>query len=117
MGLLRNSFIGLLFISFVSFTLRHHGWTNYDQQKVLDYTGTIQSSAYENPHASIQVNQDKKVWTVILAPVSRMETRGVTADMVKKGNAVRVVGYPHKKVKDEMRAERIFINGAKCELR
>ena len=117
MGLLRNSFIGLLFILFVSFTLRHHGWANYDQQKVLDFTGAIQSSAYENPHASIQVNQDKKIWTVVLAPVSRMKTRGVTAEMIKKGNTVRVVGYPHKKEKNEMRSERIFINGTKYELR
>lgn len=117
MVLLRNTFLGLLFISLVSFALRHHGWANYDQKKVLDYTGTIQSSAYENPHAIIEVNQDKKVWTVILAPVSRMETRGVTADMVKKGSTIRIVGYPHKKIKDEMRAERVFINGTKYELR
>ena len=117
MVLLRNTLFGSLFVLLVSFALRHHGWANYDQQKVLDYTGTIQSSAYENPHATIQVNQDKKVWTVILAPVSRMETRGVTADMIKKGSTIRVVGYPHKKIKDEMRAERVFINGAKYELR
>lgn len=117
MVLLRNIFTGLLFITCISFTIRHHGWANYDQQKVLDYTGTIQSSVYENPHASIQVTQDKKVWTVILAPVSRMEARGVTADMVKKGKSLRVVGYPHKTVKNEMRAERIFIEGTKYELR
>lgn len=117
MALLRNIFTGLLLIFCTSFAIRHHGWANYDQQKVLDYTGTIQSAVYENPHASIQVNQDKKVWTVILAPVSRMESRGVTADMIKKGRSLRVVGYPHKKVKNEMRAERIFIDGTKYELR
>lgn len=117
MVVLRNTFLGLLLFSLVAFTVYHHGWANYDQQKVQDYTGTIQSSTYENPHATIQVNQDKKVWTVVLAPVSRMEARGVTAEMVKKGNTIRVVGYPHKKVKDEMRAERIFVDGNKYELR
>jgi hypothetical protein len=63
------------------------------------------------------VLQGKKLWTVILAPVTRMEARGVTAEMIKKGTSVQVVGYPHKEIKDEMRAERIFVNGTKYELR
>ena len=87
------------------------------RQKTLDYVGTVQESVYENPHATIKVQQDKKTWLVVLAPVSRMEARGVTADMIKKGATVQVVGYPHKKIKDEMRAERVFIDGNKYELR
>lgn len=118
MVLLKNSCTVLLFLLCVSFTPMHHGWANYDQKKVLDYTGVIQESVYENPHATIKVtDNDKKVWTVILAPVSRMQTRGVTAEMVKKGATLRVVGYPHRKIKDEMRAERVFINNQKYELR
>lgn len=95
----------------------HHGWANYDQEKTLDYQGTIQEVAYENPHATARVKQKDKVWLVILAPISRMSTRGVTAEMLKKGATIQVVGYPHKEIKDEMRAERIFINGTKYELR
>ncbi|RPD37927.1 DUF6152 family protein [Chitinophaga barathri] len=117
MTLLKNIFTLLLFLLCVSFTPFHHGWANYDQTKTLDYTGTIQSSVYENPHSVIKVTQDKKTWTVILAPVTRMSARGVTAEMIKKGSSLRVVGYPHKEIKDEMRAERIFINGTKYELR
>lgn len=117
MTLLKNIFTVLLFLLCISFTPPHHGWANYDQTKTLDYTGAILSSVYENPHAIIKVSQDKKTWTVILAPVTRMSARGVTADMVKKGSSLRVVGYPHKEIKDEMRAERIFINGTKYELR
>lgn len=117
MALLKNIFGVLLFMLCISFTPPHHGWANYDQNKTLDYTGTIQSAVYENPHVIIKVNQDKKIWTAVLAPVSRMQSRGVTADMVKKGSSLRVVGYPHKEIKDEMRVERIFINGAKYELR
>jgi Family of unknown function (DUF6152) len=101
----------------VAFNPYHHGWSNYDQEKTLDYQGTIRELTYENPHATAKVLENKKVWTVILAPVSRMEARGVTADMIKKGTKVQVVGYPHKEIKDEMRAERIFINGTKYELR
>jgi len=95
----------------------HHGWANYNQDKTLDYKGTIEELVYENPHASAKVKEKDKVWTVILAPVSRMEARGVTADMIKKGATIQVVGYPHKEIKDEMRAERIFVDGKKYELR
>ena len=95
----------------------HHGWANYNQDKTLDYKGTVQELVYENPHAIAKVKEKDKVWTVILAPLSRLETRGLNADMVTKGNTIRVVGYPHKKIKDEMRAERIFVDGKKFELR
>lgn len=99
------------------FTTFHHGWSNYDQEKTLDYKGVVQELAYENPHATAKVKDKNRVWTVILAPISRMEARGVTADMIKKGANIQVVGYPHKEIKDEMRAERIFVNGTKYELR
>ncbi|HKH62489.1 MAG TPA: DUF6152 family protein [Flavitalea sp.] len=95
----------------------HHGWANYDQEKTLDYKGTVQKLIYENPHATAKVKEKNKVWTVILAPLTRMEARGLNADMIKKGSTIQVVGYPHKEIKDEMRAERIFVNGEKYELR
>jgi len=100
-----------------AFTFFHHGWANYDEEKTLDYTGIIQESAYENPHATAKANFKDKIWTVVLAPTSRMQERGVTADMLKKGTTIRAVGHPHREIKDEMRAERIFIKGKKYEMR
>ncbi|MCW3107298.1 MAG: hypothetical protein JWQ09_1804 [Segetibacter sp.] len=117
MALLKKASLVLAIFLFVAFKPFHHGWANYDQTKTLDYEGTIQESVYENPHATIKVKNDKKTWLVILAPVSRMNARGVTGEMLKKGAKIQVVGYPHKEIKDEMRAERIFINGNKYELR
>ena len=101
----------------LSFGVLHHGWANYDQTKPFDGSGTITELTYENPHANIKLKTKDKTWTVILAPVSRMEARGVTSEMVKKGATVRVVAYPHKEIKDEMRAERIFVGDKKFELR
>jgi hypothetical protein len=117
MNLARNLAFVLLFLLSVAFIPFHHGWADYDQNTVLDFTGTIQQSTYENPHAIAKVSDKKKTWNVVLAPVSRLQERGVSADMLKKGTSVRVVGYPHREIKDEMRAERIFINGNKYELR
>jgi hypothetical protein len=117
MVLLRNIFALCLLFFASAFTVFHHGWADYDQTKVLDYTGTIQESVYENPHATIKFKYKNKVWNVFLAPTTRMQDRGVTPEMIKKGKTIRVVGYPHKEVKDEMRSERIFVDGTKYELR
>ena len=114
---LKNICAVLTFLICASFTPPHHGWADYDQTKTLDFTGNIKTSTYENPHGVIKVNEGKKVWTVILAPVSRMTDRGLTAEMIKQGGQIRVVGYPHKEKKDEMRAERVFVKDTKYELR
>ena len=117
MTLIRNFSLAILILLFSGFTLYHHGWANYDQKKVLDYLGVIEESKYENPHATAKVKAGNKVWLVILAPTTRMEARGVKPEMLKAGKSIQVVGYPHKTVKNEMRAERIIIDGAKYELR
>lgn len=114
---LKSISLATIFLCCVAFNPFHHGWANYDEKNILDYVGIIQESAFENPHATAKLKHKNKVWNVILAPVSRLEARGLTADMIKKGATVQVVGYPHKKIKNEMRAERIFIHGKKYELR
>ena len=95
----------------------HHGWSSYDQNKTLKFTGKILESSYENPHGMIKLEVEKKTWTVVLAPPSRMESRGLTKDLLKVGATASVVGYPHLKIKDEMRAERIIIDDTTTELR
>ena len=117
MTLLKNGFLALLFLTLVSFSSLHHGWANYDQETVLDFKSKIQEPTYENPHSTIKAVYKDQEWLVILAPATRMKDRGVTAAMLKKGAPVRIVAYPHKEVKNEMRAERIFIDGKKYELR
>jgi hypothetical protein len=99
------------------FYLFHHGWANYDQEKVLDYTGVVLEPTYENPHSTMKIEHEEKEWLVILAPASRMNSRGINKEMLKEEAPVRVIGYPHKKVDGEMRAERIYLEGKKYELR
>jgi hypothetical protein len=117
MNFFKNIFLVAFVLFCTAFTMLHHGWSNYDQKKVLDYTGTIEESTFENPHSTARVKDKDKTWTVILAPPSRMDSRGAKAEMLKKGTSIRVVGYPHLSIEDEMRAERIFIDGNKYELR
>ena len=100
-----------------SFTAFHHGWSNYDQKKVLNLKGEIIESTYENPHGMLKFKSDNKTWTVVLAPPSRMQSRGLEEAMLKVGEKATVVGYPHLKIGDEMRAERITIGDKITELR
>jgi hypothetical protein len=109
--------LAIVFFLCSSFTFFHHGWAEYNQEKVLDFETTIEQSVYENPHVLAKIKYSGATWTAYLAPTSRMTDRGITADMIKKGTPVRLVAYPHKTIKTEMRAERIYVGGKKFELR
>ena len=52
-----------------------------------------------------------------LAPTSRMSSRGATAEVVAVGKNVSAYGYPSTAEKDEMRAERITVDGKIYEMR
>jgi hypothetical protein len=95
----------------------HHGWSDYDEKKPLTVEGTITASTYTNPHGTMKFDVDGKVWDVVLAPVARMQTRGLTQDMLKVGTRATVVGYQHRKTPTEMRAENVTVAGKKVELR
>lgn len=96
----------------------HHGWSTYDDSKPLTLTGKVIESRYENPHATIRVDAGGKTWFAVLAPVSRMESRGASADLVAVGKQVTLVGYASKEKAGEMRVERITLDGGKTvELR
>jgi hypothetical protein len=95
----------------------HHGWSGYDSGKVLTLTGVIRESGYEHPHGYVKLEASARVWLVVLPPPSRMENRGLPRTMLQPGATATVVGYPHRTESDEMRAERITVNGKTVELR
>jgi hypothetical protein len=97
--------------------LAHHGWGSYDAVKPITVVGPIVTSKFENPHATITVRATDKVWTVTLAPTSRMSSRGATDKVIAVGNNVSAYGYPSTVEKDELRAERITVDGKTYEMR
>jgi hypothetical protein len=117
MAKLKNVSLAIALLFCASFTALHHGWADYDQTKPTDFKAKIEDLTYENPHVLAKVKYNKELTTVYLAPVTRMESRGLNADMIKKGTTIRFVAYPHKTEKNEMRAERIFVGDDKYELR
>jgi hypothetical protein len=97
--------------------LAHHGWSEYDSAKELKLTGKIVEAGYEHPHGHVRLEAPGKTWEVVLAPPSRMERRGLEKEALKPGATVTVVGYPNRNKPEEMRAERILVNGKSIELR
>ena len=97
--------------------MAHHGWGSYDAAHPVTITGPIETLKYENPHALITVKGTDKTWTVTLAPTFRMDSRGANAKVVAVGKTVTAFGYPSNVEKDEMRAERITVDGKSYELR
>jgi hypothetical protein len=79
--------------------------------------GKVLTSKYENPHVTLTVQSAEKVWTVTLAPTSRMVSRGALVELVAVGKEISAIGYPSTVEKDEMRAERITVDGKTIEMR
>jgi len=95
----------------------HHGWSEYDSSKPLKLAGKMVESGYEHPHGHIRFEAPGKTWNVVLAPPSRMENRGLPKEWLKPGAMATVEGYANRNKPEELRAERITINGKTIELR
>jgi hypothetical protein len=109
--------IGLLSVAAVGSAVAHHGWGSYDASHPVTVEGPILTSKFENPHATVTVKGADKEWTVTLAPTSRMTSRGASAAMIAAGKTISAYGYPSTVAKDEMRAERITVDGKTIEMR
>jgi len=108
---------GVVAFALAALAQAHHGWNEYDSSKTLNLTGVIKESGYEHPHGHMRLETPGKTWLVVLAPPSRMQSRGLPADALKPGRQASVVGYPNRTKPEEMRAERIITDGKTVELR
>lgn len=95
----------------------HHGWSSYDATKVLTIRGTLANVSWGNPHGSAKTRYQGKMWDVVLAPVARMEARGLTQAMIAPGQTITIVGYPRSDGTAEMRIERVIVGDKTVELR
>jgi DNA/RNA endonuclease YhcR with UshA esterase domain len=109
--------IGLAALALAAPASAHHGWGSYDSSKTVTIEATIVDVKYENPHVEIVLEAQGKKWTMTLAPVFRMQNRGVPQPTLVKGKKVKVEGYVSKVHGDEMRIERISVDGKTVELR
>lgn len=95
----------------------HHGWSSYDAEKVLTVNAPLSAVTWGNPHGAAKVEWQKRTWDVVLAPVARMEARGLTREMLAPKKPVTLIGYPRRDGTAEIRVERVIVDGKTVELR
>jgi uncharacterized protein DUF6152 len=113
----RPAFLAAALLAVPAAALAHHGWSSYDEGKVIQLQGTFTEVSWTNPHGTAKMNWNKRRWDVILAPVTRMEARGLTPAMIAPGKKIGIVGYPRRDGTPEMRLERVIVGGKTIELR
>jgi hypothetical protein len=107
----------LVALSVPSAAAAHHGWSSYDATKVIKHTAPLKAVSWGNPHGMAKVVYQGKDWVVVLAPTTRMESRGLTQAMLAPDQVVTLEGYPRLDGAAEMRIERVTVNGKVVELR
>ena len=95
----------------------HHGWGSYDATKAFTISAPVETLSWADPHAHVMLKYQGATWEATLAPLFRMQSRGITQEMLKPGTPVVVEGYPSTRTEHEMRAERITVAGKVVELR
>jgi hypothetical protein len=114
----RRLMLGLLALPALTLpAMAHHGWGSYDAENPVTLTAVISEVTFSNPHGMMMLTVDGVMWHVTLAPPSRMNARGATAEVVKPGVEVTAFGYPKKDGTKEIRAEWIEIGGTRYQLR
>jgi hypothetical protein len=107
----------LAVVFFAAAASAHHGWGSYDASKSFTISAPVETVSWADPHVRIMLKYEGATWEATLAPVSRMQARGLSQDMLKPTTAVIVQGYPSTRNQHEMRAEKITVAGKTVELR
>ena len=96
----------------------HHGWAGQENDKVTVLEGKIEAVRYRNPHGEVDLTSGGHKWQVTLAPISRMESRGVTEAALKPGTTVKIEGHRNLDMsRYEVKANAITIGGKTTSLR
>jgi len=95
----------------------HHGWGSYDATKTFTISAPVDTLTWADPHTHITLKYQGDTWEATLAPLFRMQARGLSEEMLKPGTEVAVEGYPSTRLAHEIRAERITVAGKSVDLR
>jgi hypothetical protein len=74
---IRSLLTGTALTLFAITASAHHGWSSYACGKTVKIEAPLLDVRYRNPHAEVTLQYQGSRWEVILAPISRMEARGV----------------------------------------
>lgn len=108
--------VAALAIAMPAAAYAHHGWESYDASKQTKITGTIAEVKWENPHAMAYLNHDGKRLEVYLAPLARMDQRGLKKEALAVGKTVTIDAQPSTKNANEWKAVSITVDGANYDM-
>ena len=101
----------------------HHGWADYDPKRPVNLVGTVREVRYANPHVSLQLRTPAagrtpaREWRIVLAPVARMQRKGIPQGRLQPGMTVRVIGERHRRIAQEAKIEWIVIGTDTAQIR
>ncbi len=113
----KKAIIAAAILTVPAAALGHHGWSSYDETRVIKHRAALTDVRWANPHGTAKVRYNKATWDVILAPVARMETRGLRREMLGPRQPVVLEGYRRRDGTREMRIERVTVGNRTVELR
>lgn len=94
----------------------HDGWRPYDATGTIKITAPLAEVMWESLNLKVFVTHQGVRKEIFLAPVARMATRGLEQDALVVGKTITVEAYPSTQNANELRAERITIDGKVVEL-
>lgn len=89
----------------------HHGWSSYDSTKEFTLEAQLKSLRWANPHGGATLDWKGETWAVTLAPIARMESRGLKPEMLKPGTKVTLIGQPRADGTREMKIQQLILDG------
>ena len=113
----KKAIIAAAILTIPAAALSHHGWSSYDDKHVIKHRAALSDLRWASPHGSAKVRYNNAVWDVVLAPVARMQARGLNREMLGPRQQVILEGYPRRDGTREMRIERITVGNRTVELR
>ncbi len=97
------------------FVMAHHSAAGlYDEDTFVEVEGEIVSVLWRNPHVSFTLNVtdddgEQATWEIEGASVNRLSRRGLTRDMMKPGDHVRIAGNPSRLGRNTMEVTNMLL--------
>lgn len=114
---LRSTMATLLSITPFTLASAHHGWAGQGGEQIK-VAGTVHKAiTLTNPHGSMQVMADGRIWEVTLPTPARAEGAGLKASSLAVGDQVVVRGNRNNDAKrNEIKAVRVSASGRHYDL-
>ena len=83
-----------------SITSAHHSFSEFDQRKTIEISGTLSDVAWQNPHVRLKVQSVEAgrvvTWDIECHSVGVLSRTSIDAKALKVGDKVKVAGNPSK---------------------